>query len=271
MNSKCLNSNTICPSGQTACSETSCADLTSDNMNCGSCGNVCPAYSKCTDSACAGMEDINSLGCTQGQIECNGQCVDDTSDNNNCGDCGRVCPAGSQCSNSQCWIPATPSAPTAHMYHQQPGISTPGSTGPSGSTSGTTCGTGLTECNGKCVDTAIDNANCGGCLLSCPSGQTCSEGKCVQCQSDETTCYAVSTGTSKFGTSWCANFQTDPNNCGGCGHGCEAGEEENGNPSAICVGGTCTCPSGSGLTWCEGLDECYNLQTDNYHCGACKR
>jgi hypothetical protein len=28
-------------------------------MNCGHCGNVCPAYSGCTGSVCVAMEDEN--------------------------------------------------------------------------------------------------------------------------------------------------------------------------------------------------------------------
>ena len=106
-------------------------------------------------------------------------------------------------------------------------------------------------------------------MLSCPSGQTCSEGKCVQCQSDETTCYAVSTGPSKFGISWCANFQRIQITAEGADMDARREKKKMEIQVRFALVVQCTCPTGSGLTWCEGLDECYNLQTDNYHCGAC--
>ncbi len=49
------------------------------------------------------------------------------------------------------------------------------------------------------------------------------------------------------------NVKTDINNCGTCGHVCQAGEQ--------CVGGTCTVVSEA----CAGID----LNTDNENCGTC--
>lgn len=39
------------------------------------------------------------------------------------------------------------------------------------------CGAGKSLCNGQCIDTQMDNANCGGCGLACPSG--CTAGECI--------------------------------------------------------------------------------------------
>jgi Stigma-specific protein, Stig1 len=53
--------NIECPPGQTECYDEKCYDLTSDNLNCGRCGNICPAYSGCTDSVCVAMDDEDIL------------------------------------------------------------------------------------------------------------------------------------------------------------------------------------------------------------------
>ncbi len=55
----------------------------------------------------------------------------------------------------------------------------------------------------------------------------------------------------------CVDFDSDPNNCGGCGNVCEA--------NAACVSGTCQCPDS--LTTCGG--SCVDTSTDPDNCGAC--
>lgn len=40
------------------------------------------------------------------------------------------------------------------------------------------CGTGEGFCAGRCVNTATDAANCGGCGVACVTGQRCSSGRC---------------------------------------------------------------------------------------------
>lgn len=54
----------------------------------------------------------------------------------------------------------------------------------------------------------------------------------------------------------CRKLDTDPANCGACGHACGAGES--------CYGGACFCPFS---TTCEGA--CVDLASDPAHCGAC--
>jgi len=48
-----------CPAGQTACTDGSCRDTTSDHDACGGCGNVCPAGFICKASGC-----VNPAGAT---------------------------------------------------------------------------------------------------------------------------------------------------------------------------------------------------------------
>jgi hypothetical protein len=59
----------------------------------------------------------------------------------------------------------------------------------------------------------------------------------------------------------CMTVATDPQNCGGCGVKCAAGQ--------VCSGGACTgsCLPGSGLTACSG--QCVDKSSDNNNCGAC--
>lgn len=46
------------------------------------------------------------------------------------------------------------------------------------------CAAGQVECNGQCVDTQTDIANCGACGNACPPGYVCNSGQCVQIYQD---------------------------------------------------------------------------------------
>jgi hypothetical protein len=82
--------------------------------------------------------------------------------------------------------------------------------GCSGSTCAS-CGGGKTLCSGSCVTTATDNANCGGCGITCNTagGETCSGGTCVCSNMALTDCNTV-----------CVDTTANPSNCGGCGVVC---------------------------------------------------
>ena len=125
-----------CPKDMTVCENgTHCADLISDESNCGSFGNVCPIGTSCINGTCKCLEgetlcggrcvdtsfDPNNCGkcggycpgeqfctnggcgCTAGNLFCNGTCIDKNIDDNNCGKCGNVCPSGTGCSAGTCY------------------------------------------------------------------------------------------------------------------------------------------------------------------------
>jgi len=86
--------------------------LTNDALNCGSCGNVCPAAEGGTPTCTAtGGTYACGIACETGFTSCGGACVPTTtfqSDPNNCGSCGYGCMAG-ECVGGSCqpWALAT--------------------------------------------------------------------------------------------------------------------------------------------------------------------
>ncbi|MCC6523066.1 MAG: hypothetical protein IT373_10430 [Polyangiaceae bacterium] len=66
-------------------------------------------------------------------------------------------------------------------------------------------------------------------------------------------------GSGGNGTSACVSLQTDPANCGTCGHACGATE--------VCVSGGCSSNCPNGLTACCGA--CIDTRTDPANCGGC--
>ncbi|HSQ63739.1 MAG TPA: hypothetical protein VLM85_11020 [Polyangiaceae bacterium] len=88
---------------------------------------------------------------------------------------------------------------------------------------GSTCN--LTVCGSLCVDTTIDDSNCGSCGHACSGGSTCSNSTC-QCSGGMTLCSAV-----------CVDTMTDNSNCGGCGVPCTGG--------STCTSGVCQAQSTS--------------------------
>jgi hypothetical protein len=126
----------LCPAGTTGCSGT-CVDLTSDNANCGSCGNACPSgnpctYGKCCASPVGDPKNCGGVSCFRassniyapcGEENCQAVCleiipwhadcglttgaqdVNIYSDVNNCGGCGFKCNAGEICDKMKCKTP----------------------------------------------------------------------------------------------------------------------------------------------------------------------
>ena len=68
------------------------------------------------------------------------------------------------------------------------------------------------------------------------------------CPTGQTRCGAV-----------CVNLQSDPRNCGACGHACAVGQ--------VCSAGMCQLVCPTGQTRCGAV--CVNLQSDPLNCGAC--
>jgi hypothetical protein len=127
----------------------------------------------------------------------------------------------------------------------------------------------LTTCDGVCVDTATDEANCGGCFDACGGSTECIDGECTcgagacgrgeDCVDGACACQAGMIECD--GGAYCTDVSSDNRDCGGCGNVCVG----------TCVLGTCEC--GGGLTECDpwgpGGVECVDLQRNSLHCGAC--
>ncbi len=256
-------------------------DTTSDNNNCGSCGNVCNAPDNGSVACVSGSCQIT---CNSEFTNCSGSCSNTLTDTNNCGLCGNVCAQGIPCVNGTCGCPE-----------------------------------GQAACNGACTNTMADTGNCGGCGNVCNSGPNstgvCQSGSCqLSCspgyrdcdgnpndgcetntKSDPNNCgacnfvCAVNHGTPSCANGLCGvagcnagfrdcdgnpnngcetNTNTDPNNCGSCANECFI---ENG--TAACTNGSCAVAScNAGFKDCNGNpnDGCEtNVMSDAANCGAC--
>lgn len=201
-----------CAPNETLCG-TVCADLVSNDANCGACGTVCPRfpagypaapksmYYGCANSVC------NNLKCLMGYANCNGELndgceVDLSKDPKNCGGCGIECAAGEACLKGVCQ-----------------------------------CNPGPSGCD--CLtDFESDLNNCGGCGLICltraNSTATCKFGRCdTACKVGFADCNGIPTDGCETDT------MKDPRNCGACGVGCATGQ--------ACIDGLCAtepCPPG---------------------------
>jgi hypothetical protein len=159
-----------CPVGTMAC-DGSCLDVTSDDGNCGACGNTCPDGSQCSKGIC----DCSGYG--PGHLACGDECTDVTSDPKNCGACGTACTGPARaCESGAC-----------------------------------SCGYGYALCNGACVDVMSDPSNCGACGATCPAGGVCmGDGSCgvtVTNPGSATTCDSVCSGVSASCTLATAVFE----------------------------------------------------------------
>ncbi|MFN8593711.1 MAG: hypothetical protein U0031_19795 [Thermomicrobiales bacterium] len=264
-----------CEQGQTFCNleEGYCADLQTDALNCGACGQVCPTDTPmCIAGQCVAFQDD---ACSGSQILCNDVCVDPLTDADNCGACGNVCqsfPEIYNCENGVCVEPSCApltkctflcvDLPTDPLNCGACGVvceeGTTCQNGVCSAMGGGGCVTGLVMCNGACVDQSADAANCGGCGNVCPEGTSCSVGACVS--SGGGGCVTGLTGCGGI----CVDTSSDPANCGACGVACGEG--------MTCTGGACT-PSGGGgclegLTDCGG-GVCVDLLSDPFNCGGC--
>lgn len=257
-----------CPSGQQPCSG-SCVDLTTDDLNCGSCGARCMTGETGALTCVAGV-----CSCAPGLSLCSSYCTNLRTDRNNCGTCGTRCPTGQRCSAGACaaivcGAGETLCGDTCATLATDPshcGSCTNSCTGESGGgicvNGSCQCPAGLTNCSQTsslmCLNLlGNDRANCGACRNACAANQTCDAGTCqtITCPSGQTLCGLE-----------CADLQTSPGHCGQCNHGCSSGDFVGGT----CVGGQCVCPTGQ--TNCSaqpGVLDCRDLSVDRRSCGAC--
>lgn len=200
-----------CDEGRLYCS-TDCIDPSSADEHCGGCGNSCDRegggrqsrpnmYYGCSDGTC------DHLKCESGYTDCdqdlaNG-CETSLVSPTSCGGCGIVCDANQVCKVDSQGVPRC------------------------------MCPPGQTLCGDGCVDLRSDHTNCGSCGVQCSqaAGWTtgvavCNYGACAfQCAQGRADC----NGEEKDGCE--INLNSDPRNCGKCGHTCE--------PAQPCVAGSC--------------------------------
>ena len=116
-----------------------CADVQTDRLHCGACGNVCAMGQICRNARC-------EAACPEGQSACGGRCVNLQGDDANCGACGTPCGNGFVCIEGRCRVSG--------------------------------CAQGNTVCGGRCVSLMTDRANCGTCGASAPSAR-CAAAACA--------------------------------------------------------------------------------------------
>jgi hypothetical protein len=191
--------------------------------------------------------DVADTGpsCALPRRQCGSECVDVSVDDRHCGGCGKDCGPVAVCSDGICLAP---------------------------------CGVNQARCLGQCVALATDNVNCGRCGERCSDGLVCSGGACrLECVPPLATCPSASSPDAGSDAAadagadatsdavappvrrYCADFESDERNCGGCGVRCASGQE--------CVQGGCDTSCVVGQTKCGA--SCHDLSTDLAHCGSC--
>jgi hypothetical protein len=213
-------------------------NLNTDLNSCGSCGAVCNlanATASCTLGKCA------ILSCASGYADCDGNAangceVNLLADAKNCGTCGTACTSGMVCSAGVC---------------------------------ASSCGSGLTNCTGACVNLQTDAANCGSCGFTCslPNAvASCTAGLCTtaSCNSGYANCDGLAANGCEV------NLTNDVKNCGACAMACALP-----NATAACSASNCviaSCSAGYGDCDALAANGCEaSTAADVANCGGCGR
>jgi hypothetical protein len=231
----------FCPAMTLPCEMGQCVPIMIDPNNCGACRNICPAGNVCVNGTCQ-LNCGTLIRCTGSAIPDGGvpdagpvsfdYCADTQVDPNNCGRCGTVCARHERCEGGLCRLRCQPP---------------------------------LFDCLGQCLDLRNDNRNCGACGRACATGLTCAPdamgvSTCIAaCMAPFSSCPAPAPGSFPY----CANLNTDVNNCGMCGRACLGAQS--------CVDGVCRlqCLPGQQLCGSGATQVCTITSNDARNCGAC--
>ncbi|MBN9167598.1 MAG: hypothetical protein BGO98_34045 [Myxococcales bacterium 68-20] len=232
-----------------------------DRLNCGACGNACPADSPCAyqDGAklLSGLPSDVGCGCPTGLFNCGGLCLETSENDQHCGACGNRC-------------------------DETGGAGAPQYTNMAYGCVNSTCGNlkckkDFLNCDGDiengCETPVLSDDNCGGCGNACPSGQHCYQNydksrapECL-CAGDLTLCDVPGDPKAKY----CTDLNSDEANCGACGAYCWAAGYPPGS-RFVCDFGACVRRCLDGYADCNGneADGCeVDTTSDPRNCGGC--
>lgn len=258
-----------CAAGRVDCVAL-CADISSDERNCGSCGVECPVGGTCDAGRCV---------CPAGLVNCGDYCADTASDEANCGSCGDFC-AGT-CNSGVCECGAALEECVIPEWLGGGSVCTDTQIDPSHCGACNTacqfgeyckagacvCIPGYTECDVAwgggatfCTDLQTDPDNCGDCGVDCADPARCSAGVCadVACPAELSECDRSGDGDIDL----CTDFDVDELHCGECRASqctvdqvCTAGSCEDWVPAFGCVACPCDDVCGEGTACCTYPDD----------------
>lgn len=211
------------------------ANTQTDPMNCGACGNRCPAAANATPACAMGS---CALTCASGFADCdrsagNG-CEARLDTEMNCGACGTSCSGATPvCSMNRC-------------------------------ASG--CAGTETRCGGACVNTASNTAHCGRCDNPCPARPnataSCAAGACaIVCNASFANCDSSATNGCEVNTT------NTLAHCGSCNNACPSRP----GTTASCAASSCQYACNAGLADCDGNagNGCEATLGTDSHCARC--
>jgi len=196
-----------------------CSHLPSDPNNCGFCGRTCFDNTFCDNGSCACDNDALTY--------CNSTCVNTETNTQHCGRCNSRCPTGAGCVNGSCSCPTgqvscAGQCVTLGTLDHCLSCNDSCGVGASCTPGGCQCPASTPlVCDGYCVNSDEDEANCGSCFRYCPENATCTEGECECPESAPDLCEGFAT---------CTDFATNEETCGSCENFCEV----------ICNEGACS-------------------------------